>query len=152
MVNCIFCRIVAGEIPCHKVWEDASHLAFLNITPSMKGFTVVAAKKHLPSNVQDLSDSEYHALCDAGKSVARRLSEALGVDRCAIVAEGTGVDHAHVKLIPLIGLRPGETWKGGEARAETVFERYEGFVSTKEGPRADDAELASLAQRIRQVR
>lgn len=149
-MECIFCKIVKGEVPSHKVWESPTHLAFLNITPNMEGFTVVVSKRHLPSNVQELGEEEYSALFLAGKEVASRLSARLEVDRCAIVAEGTGVDHAHLKLIPLIGLKPGASWSGGEAHGPVVFEHYEGYITTKEGPRADDEALSSLAERIRE--
>ncbi len=48
-MTCIFCQIVEGKAPCHKVWEDEHHLAFLSIFPNTDGFTVVIPKKHYPS-------------------------------------------------------------------------------------------------------
>ncbi|EAA8104124.1 HIT family protein, partial [Salmonella enterica] len=45
-MTCIFCQIVEGKAPCHKVWEDEHHLAFLSIFPNTDGFTVVIPKKH----------------------------------------------------------------------------------------------------------
>ncbi|MFP4524145.1 MAG: HIT family protein [Candidatus Woesearchaeota archaeon] len=151
MADCIFCRIVNGDVPCHKVWESDSHLAFLNITPSMRGFTVVVSKDHLPSKVESLPDDEYVSLWRAAREAAKKLTAALGVERTAMVAEGTGVDHAHVKLIPLIGTSLEKPWSGGEAKSPVTFDRYEGFVSTREGPRADDEDLAALAERIREM-
>ena len=151
MADCVFCKIVNGDIPCHKVWESDFHLAFLNITPSMRGFTIVVSKEHLPSRVESLPDDEFVSLWRASKKAARKLTKALGVERTAMVAEGTGVDHAHVKLIPLVGTSPDRPWSGGEAKSPVSFDRYEGFVSTKEGPRADDGELASLAQKVREM-
>ena len=53
-MDCIFCKIVNGEVPCHKVWEDEKHLAFLTIFPNTEGVTVVIPKKHYPSYVFDL--------------------------------------------------------------------------------------------------
>lgn len=47
-MTCIFCQIVEGKAPCHKVWEDEHHLAFLSIFPNTDGFTVVIPKKTLP--------------------------------------------------------------------------------------------------------
>ena len=47
-MTCIFCQIVEGKAPCHKVWEDEHHLAFLSIFPNTDGFTVVIPKKHYP--------------------------------------------------------------------------------------------------------
>ena len=49
MKGCIFCKIVRGEAPCHKIWEDEKHLAFLSIFPNTEGFSVVITKKHYPS-------------------------------------------------------------------------------------------------------
>lgn len=151
MDKCIFCRIVNGDVPCHKVWESDSHLAFLNITPNMRGFTVVVSKEHLPGRVESLPDGEYVSLWRAAREVAKKLTAALGVERTAMVAEGTGVDHAHVKLIPLVGTSPERPWGGGEAASPVTFDRYEGFVSTREGPRADDGDLAALAENIRET-
>ena len=48
MSDCLFCKIVAGEIPCHRVWEDDSHLAFLDINPIHEGHTLVIPKTHVP--------------------------------------------------------------------------------------------------------
>jgi histidine triad (HIT) family protein len=150
VTDCLFCKIAKGEIPCHKVWEDEKHVAFLSIFPVMRGFTVLMPTQHFPSNVQELPDARYTALCLAAKKVAKRLSKALAVDRCAIIAEGTGVDHAHLKLIPLIGLTPGAPFPSHHVEAPKPFERYEGYLTTLEGPRADDGELAALAKLIRE--
>ena len=149
MTDCIFCKIARGELPCHKVWESATHIAFLSIFPSMKGFTVVASKKHLPSKVETLAAEDYTSLFLAGKTVQQLLTKALGVDRTALVAEGTGVDHAHLKLIPLIGTTPSTPWTGGEAHQPVTFQQYAGYISTREGERADDAMLSQLAKQIR---
>ncbi|MBI2593814.1 HIT domain-containing protein, partial [Candidatus Daviesbacteria bacterium] len=46
MDSCIFCKIVAGEIPSYKVWEDSKHLAFLSIAPIMPGHTLLIPKSH----------------------------------------------------------------------------------------------------------
>lgn len=57
MQGCIFCKIVKGEAPFHKVWEDEKHLAFLSIFPNTEGFSVVITKKHYPSYTFDLPDN-----------------------------------------------------------------------------------------------
>ncbi len=149
MTDCIFCKITKGEIPSHKVWESDTHLAFLTIFPNTKGFTVVIPKKHLPSNIFTLDEVDYYELLKAAKDVGNLLTKAFNVERTAMIAEGTGVDHAHIKLIPLIGTKPGEKWQGGEAKINKVFEKYEGYVSSHDGPRASDEELAKIAEMIR---
>ena len=55
-MNCIFCDIVEGKSPCHKVSEDEKHIAFLSIFPNTKGFTVVIPKAHYGSYAFDQSD------------------------------------------------------------------------------------------------
>jgi histidine triad (HIT) family protein len=49
METCIFCQIVTGQAPCHTIWEDDGHLAFLSIFPNTPGFSVVLPKAHFPS-------------------------------------------------------------------------------------------------------
>ena len=48
-MDCIFCKIVKGGAPSHKIWEDEKHLAFLSIFPNTEGFSVVITKEHFPS-------------------------------------------------------------------------------------------------------
>ncbi|KKQ84122.1 MAG: Histidine triad (HIT) family hydrolase [Candidatus Woesebacteria bacterium GW2011_GWA1_38_8] len=71
--NCVFCKIVARELPCHKIWEDDDHLAFLSIFPNTDGFTVVTSKKHLPSYAFDNNDKDLTNLLLATKKVAKLL-------------------------------------------------------------------------------
>lgn len=150
-MDCVFCKIVSGDIPSHKVWESETHIAFLSIFPNIEGFTVVAPKKHLSSYVFELADEEYVSLMQAARDVGLLLDKALDVQRSALMAEGTGVNHAHVKLFPLIGLKPHEEWKNLEAHSQKTFDKYEGYISSLEGPRADDSTLAKLAEKIRMV-
>ena len=56
MEACIFCNIVNGAAPCHKIWEDEKHLAFLSIFPNTPGFSVVITKRHYPSYAFRLPD------------------------------------------------------------------------------------------------
>ncbi|EKE18545.1 MAG: hypothetical protein ACD_9C00301G0007, partial [uncultured bacterium] len=53
-MKCVFCEIVSGNMPCHKVWEDENFLAFLSIFPNTEGVTVIIPKKHYSSYVFDL--------------------------------------------------------------------------------------------------
>src|SRR3989337_2508458 len=100
--NCIFCKIVKGEIPCHKIWESEEHLAFLSIFPNTEGFSFVIPKKHYPSYAFDLPDSVLTNLILAAKTVAQLLDTKLeDVGRTALILEGFGIDHLHVKLFPL---------------------------------------------------
>ncbi len=99
-MECIFCRIIAGEIPCYKVWEDEKHLAFLDIHPMREGHTLVIPKAHAPE-LFALDDAAYDALMRAAKMVAGKLKMALGIPRVGVAVEGFEVDHVHVHLIPM---------------------------------------------------
>lgn len=147
MVDCIFCQIVAGKIPAHKVYEDEEFLAFLDINPNTAGMTVLTTKKHYPSYAFDLPKNVYDRLLQTAKKVAQLLDEKLGVQRTALVMEGMGIDHVHLKLYPLHGLEAKfqEMW----AKDRVFFNKYSGYLTTQLGPRANDADLKTLAAKIR---
>ena len=99
----IFTKIVNGEIPCHKVWEDEDHFAFLDIRPVSRGHTLVIPKKET-DYLFDLSEEEHAALWTAAHRVARRLREVLGTKRVLVGVWGWEVPHAHIHLVPSNGL------------------------------------------------
>jgi histidine triad (HIT) family protein len=99
MTESIFTKIIKGEIPCHKVYEDDTTLAFLDIHPVQPGHTLVIPKKQIEF-VWDLPDEDYQAVMDATKKVARRLREVLGTKYVGERIVGVDVPHAHVQLIP----------------------------------------------------
>ncbi|MBR5669878.1 HIT domain-containing protein [Candidatus Saccharibacteria bacterium] len=102
----IFSKIVAGEIPCYKVYEDDKTLAFLDINPESKGHTLVIPKVEV-DKIYELSDEDYHALWASVKKVAARMEEVSG-RRTLMKVIGTDVPHAHVHLMPY-----DETWEYG---------------------------------------
>lgn len=149
-MRCIFCDIVAGRAQAHRIWEDELHLAFLSIFPNTEGFSVVIPKAHHPSYAFDLDDEVLRQLIVATKQVARRLDRALdGVARCGMFFEGYGVDHLHAKLFPMHGTGDDAAFKPIESRVDKYFDVYEGYLSSHDYRRADDAGLAALAARIR---
>jgi histidine triad (HIT) family protein len=150
MVECIFCKIVAGETACHKIWEDDFHLAFLSIFPNTEGFSVVIPKKHYPSYVFDLPKDVRGDLIEAAGKVAKLLDEKFeDVGRTAMIFEGFGVDHIHAKLFPMHGTKK-ENWEQSNSKIDKYFEKYEGYVSSHDFKRADDEKLAKLAEKIRE--
>lgn len=150
--SCVFCKIVRGDSPSHRVWEDDQHLAFLSIYPGTPGFTVMVTKQHYPSDAMQLPDDVLSTLILAVKAVSARLVRALdGVGRCAVVFEGFGVDHIHAKVIPLHGTEM-DTWRPVLASDARFSDSYEGFVDTRDGPRAPDDELGELAALIRNTK
>lgn len=116
-MTCIFCQIVEGKAPCHKVWEDEHHLAFLSIFPNTDGFTVVIPKKHYPSYAFDLPPQALADLMLATQKVAKKLDKAFpDVSRTGMFFEGFGVDHVHSKLSPMHGTGDLTHWKPIESR------------------------------------
>ncbi|MBM3272229.1 HIT family protein [Candidatus Kaiserbacteria bacterium] len=149
--DCSFCKIVAGELPSHKVWENENFLAFLSIYPNTEGTTVVIPKAHHPSYVFDLPDEVLAKLMIATKTVAKLLDPKLAdVGRTAMVFEGYGVDHVHAKLFPMHGTADLKEWKKIESNVDKYFDQYEGYVSSHDYERADDAQLSELAKQIRE--
>lgn len=153
MDDCIFCKIVAGSVPAHKIWEDEKHIAFLSIFPNTEGVSVVIPKAHYTSYAFDLPDEVLADLMIATKKVAKLLDSALpDVGRTAMVFEGFGVDHVHSKLFPMHGTADMSTWRPIESKVQKYFDQYEGYVSSHDYELADDATLAALAEKIRQAR
>lgn len=146
--DCIFCQIAQGNAPCHKVWEDESHLAFLSIFPNTEGFTVVITKDHHPSYLFDLPDDITAGLVRAAKETARVLDTTFDdVGRTGLMFEGFGVDHIHAKLFPMHGTKSDE-WKKRSSKVDKYFEMYEGYISSHDHDRADDEKLAELAKKL----
>lgn len=102
MEDCVFCKIVKGELPCYKVWEDENHLAFLSIAPPVEGMTVVIPKKHTQSYFAKANEEVTTGLVEASKKVAVILDEKLdNVSGTMLVFQGLEIDHLHVKLYPM---------------------------------------------------
>lgn len=148
MENCIFCKIVNGEIPSVKVWEDEDHIAILDINPNVEGMTLVLTKNHFDSDATDMPDRDYNNLMIAAKKIAKLLERKLKVKRVAIVMEGLGVNHVHIKLYPIYGLD--EKFKEMWAKDNVYFDNYEGYISTQLGPEKTIEELNKIAERIRE--
>ena len=129
MENCIYCKIAKGEIDSAKIWEDKEFLAVLDVFPNTKGMTLVLPKKHYDSYIFDDSDKFCQDIILASKKVAKILEKGLKVHRVAMVMEGMGINHAHIKLYPLHGIdkKFKETW----AKEKVFFDRYEGYISTQ---------------------
>ena len=86
----------------------------------------------------------------AAKHVAKSLDVKLNdVGRTGMILEGFGVDHAHAKLFPMHGTRVSK-WEPIKSNVDKYFEKYEGYISSHDYERADDAKLAKLAKKIRE--
>lgn len=118
MQDSIFTKIIKGEVPSHKVYEDELTLAFLNIFPSVKGHTLVIPKKQVVS-LWDLPDEDYRAVMATTKKVANRLKEVLGTEFVGEKVIGLDVPHAHVHLVPF---NTPEEYYAQETKAEPDHE------------------------------
>ena len=99
MTDSIFTKIIKGEIPSNKIYEDELTLAFLNIYPDVPGHTLVIPKKQI-DHLWDLPDEDHQAVMATCKKVALRLRDVLAVARVGVRVIGEEVPHAHVHLIP----------------------------------------------------
>ena len=95
----IFSKIIAGEIPCYKIYEDEKTLAFLDIHPETPGHTLVVPKVEV-DKLYDLQMDDYLAVMKTVKKLASRMERVLG-RRTLIKVIGTDVPHAHVHLVSL---------------------------------------------------
>ena len=103
-MDCIFCKIIAGEVPCHKVYEDENVLAFLDIFPHAKGHTVVVPKKHI-NGIFDFTEEERAKFSAGLSATARRVNEVLKPEGMNIgvndrPAAGQVVPHVHWHIFP----------------------------------------------------
>jgi histidine triad (HIT) family protein len=96
----VFSRIVAGEIPCHRIAENDKFLAFLDITPVAKGHTLVIPKKEV-DYFFDLDNELLSEINLFAKEVAAKLKRAVPCRRIGVAIIGLEVPHAHVHLIPM---------------------------------------------------
>lgn len=104
-MSSVFTRIVQGELPCYKIYEDERTLAFLDIEPEAPGHTLVIPKVEV-DKVYDLSDEDYDAVMHTVKKLSRHFEDVLG-ERMMIKIVGTDVPHAHVHILPV-----NENWAG----------------------------------------
>ena len=122
----IFSRIIAGEIPSHRVSEDDWTFAFLDIRPSTEGHTLVIPRVEV-DHLFDLDDGDYEAVWRTARRIAPALREVTGAPRVAVIVAGFEVPHAHVHLIP--------AWSMADIRLGSR--------------QAEDAALGAFAERLR---
>lgn len=104
MNNCIFCKIISGEIPCEKIYEDENTLAFLDIKPINKGHALVIHKEH-HENIFEMPDECLCQIAPTIKKIAAAVKGGTQADGINIgmnngVAAGQAVSHAHFHIIP----------------------------------------------------
>jgi len=145
----LFDKIVDGSIPSFKVWEDDTYLAFLTPFPTTPGVTVVIPKQNPGDYIFTMDDDAIAGLMVAAKKVSKLLEKAFGVERVALVFEGTGVAHVHAKLYPLHGDLGGQT--GVWSKHQEFYPEYAGYLTTVEGPKMSDEQLTEIQQKIKEA-
>lgn len=157
MSNCIFCQIVSGDLPCHKIYETKNHLAFLSIFPNTDGFSIVIPKVHYSSYFANLPQDVLNDLMKVSQEVALLIDKKLeDVGRTSLIFEGFGVDHIHAKLFPMHGtkIKDENLDKSNiqipETKLDKYFTKYEGYISSHVGTRKTDEELKKIAEKIRE--
>lgn len=151
--TCIFCNIIAENNPDKIFWEDEHHIAFLSIDPNTLGYSLVVPKKHYGSDILKMPDDALQNFILAAKKVAGVLENYYeDVGRVGLIMEGTGIDHAHIKLVPMHGteyLKQGG-WKQQSSGVEHWFDTYPGWLSSAGGPMANMEELEALTKKLRE--
>lgn len=128
MEETIFSKIINGEIPSHKIYEDDKTLAFLDIHPKTPGHVLVVPKTQV-AYAWDLSDDDYHAVMATVKKVALRIREVLNPQFVGEQIVGVDVPHVHVHVF--------------------AFDTIDEYRSTPDmGAEPDHASLSAMAQRL----
>ena len=128
----IFSRIVAGDIPCHKVAENEEFFAFLDINPVAKGHTLVIPKAEV-DYLFDIDDPKLGRMMAFAKRVARAQEAAIPCKRVGLAVMGLEVPHAHIHLVPIT--KESDMYFGGKKLslsseelaeiAQSIRERFE---------------------------
>jgi len=126
MDGCIFCKIVNGEVPCHKIWEDESVLVFLDINPAIKGHLLVIPKAHFV-NVLDVPDSILKKVIVVARKMGLLLQKKLGASGVNFVnASGKSaqqsVFHLHFHVVPRFNDDGLNLWFHGQTKDKFDFE------------------------------
>ena len=137
MNDCIFCKIVSGEIPSFKIYETSETLALLDINPVAKGHTLVIPKNPHSSNIFDISAHEWSAMMETVRIVAIGLEKSLGADGVNLMMNnrehaGQVVFHPHMHLIPRFkgdGLKQWPHGSYAEGEAETILEKIKSTIA-----------------------
>ncbi len=116
MDDCIFCKIIAGELPSSRLYEDEATLVFLDIHPTNPGHTLVVPKAH-HENFMETPDAWHAAAVPVMKKIGKALKNALGAEGFNInmnngKAAGQAVFHTHIHIIPRYGSDGLHLWSG----------------------------------------
>jgi len=100
MMSTIFSKIISGEIPVYRIYEDEKTVAFMDIHPIKPGHVLVIPKVEVAA-FEQLEEDDYQALMATVKLVAQKIKSVLKPLRVGVIIEGFEVEHAHVKVLPI---------------------------------------------------
>ncbi len=115
MQDSIFTKIIKGEVPCHKVYEDDKTIAFLDIHPVQPGHTLVVFKQQI-EQFTDMNQDDFSAYMSTVQKIARHLQQKLTAQRIVLRFEGFDVPHVHAHLIPCE--KEGDSYRSGRENEE----------------------------------
>jgi len=124
--DCVFCKIVKGEIPCYKVYEDEDFMAFLDIAPLNIGHVQIIPKKHFRW-VWDVPN--FGNYWEVARKVAKGIIKSLDAKFVEFLTHGMDVEHAHIWVVP-------------------IYEN-EAFIDTSERKKVDSSEMVKVSDKIR---
>lgn len=130
--DCIFCKVILGEIPCFKIYEDKNFFAFLDVRPLNPGHALLIPKKH----IQWVDDYEpFCSYWETARKLSRIIKKALNPLLVSYIVYGLGVPHAHIHLIPKFendnhphGPNPENTMKLSDKEMQDIAEKIRNLL------------------------
>jgi histidine triad (HIT) family protein len=138
MMQCLFCRIVSGELPAEVIYQDDLVVAIADIHPIRTGHTQIVPRQHV-RYFEDLPDATASRIIHIGQRLARAMKSLYGVERVAFALTGGDHAHVHAHVVPM------------HDKTDITSRRYivEEEITFRSTPRASDEELASSATALR---
>ncbi len=135
---CLFCRIVAGELPAEVIYQDDLVMAIADIHPIRAGHTQIVSRQHVPY-FEDLPEATASRIIHVGQRLSRAMKSLYGVERVAFALTGGDHAHVHAHVVPM------------HDKTDITSRRYiaEEKLTFRSTPRASDEELASCATALR---
>lgn len=129
-MECVFCKIISGEIPCMKVYEDSGTLVFMDIANDVDGHMLAVPKKHV-NNILDCDTDTLYELMNTVKTISNHCVDMCGYDGINLLnanneSAGQSVSHFHIHIIPRNKSDKINAWPdfhGGRAGIEEVYKR-----------------------------
>lgn len=136
MSDCLFCKIAAGTLPAHKIYEDDHILAFLDLHPIREGHALVIPKAH-HDWFEDLPQDLAHRSMACAQAIARAMKQTYKVERVALFYTGIHVKHAHAHVVPMFHVHD-------VTSSAYLQDGLEQFSAPPQQPAAEMARVAGL--------